>query len=106
MPKDTTKKRGAKVPATSPALTREQAAAMVDVWAREYFHDDDSIGDFLLLLRTLVYEEDLNVREGIIIRVEQVLMPLSRKACDAIDALVTERRGEWDAHVFKLGEVN
>ncbi len=72
-------------------LTPEQATEIVNSWTMDLFNTDETIGDFLLLLRVLAYEPEPSVRENIFIAIESLLMPYTTGACEALDHLIEER---------------
>jgi hypothetical protein len=72
-------------------LTPKEAAALADSWANSWLNDDESIGDFLLLLRSVAYAADLNEREGILFAVENAVLPFSPQINRATDRLISQR---------------
>ncbi len=84
-----------KTQAAPQVLTREQAAIMVDGWVIALLDNDQAIGDFLLLIRSLAYNTDATAREEILGGIENVLMPYMRSVGRAVDDLVEQRRACW-----------
>lgn len=77
-------------------ISERHARAMFDGWAMCLFDGDDGdMGQFLYLLRALVYEDDATAREEILNVAEAALMPYSVRAGAAIDAVVAESREGW-----------
>ena len=74
------------------ALTPEQAARIVEDWSTSFLNDDSTIGDFLVILRGLVYERQESERENLLTAIERQLMPLTTSACFALDGLIEQRR--------------
>lgn len=72
-------------------LTSLQAEALVSEWIIPYLDGDESISEFLLLLRTLAYQEDATERENIYIALEGLLMPYTFAATGALDRLLVRR---------------
>jgi hypothetical protein len=71
-------------------LTPEEAAQVADSWIN-FFCDDETIGDLLLLLLSICYEPDATEREALVIAVENTLMPYSPHISTALQELVSSR---------------
>ena len=56
-----------------------------------FLSDDETIGDFMLILRSICYTKDMNEREGIVNAIEAVLMPFTPSVSDAMGAVIQER---------------
>lgn len=69
-------------------LTPEQSAAIVGEWINDFLDNDETVGKFLLLIRTLVYEPELLRREDAYLAIENHIMPYTKAAERAIDDLV------------------
>jgi hypothetical protein len=73
-------------------LTPEEAAAMVrSQWAANPLYDDASIGDFLLLLRSICYTKELDEREEIMNAIENVLLPYLPGIDATLNTIMRER---------------
>jgi hypothetical protein len=53
--------------------------------------DDQEMSDFLLLLYTIAGVDDTTGREGYVIEIENVLMPMSPTMSEAINSLLARR---------------
>jgi hypothetical protein len=72
-------------------LTPQEAAALAHGWIVPFLCDDETIGDFLLLLRSICYAKEMSEREYIVNEVEKVLLPYAPSIDDALNRLMTER---------------
>lgn len=70
-------------------LTPEEAADLAGDWTMPFFNDDESIGELLLLLRSLTYSDE---REDILQAVEGRVMPYSLEFGRAADKIVRAAR--------------
>src|SRR4051812_23217553 len=78
-------------PITGQRLTPQEAVAMVkSQWATGQLDDDESVGDFLLLLHSIAYA-DSDEREDIIREIENLLMPLAPTFDRALNELLGKR---------------
>jgi hypothetical protein len=72
-------------------LTPKEAAALADSWVLPFLCDDETIGDFMLLLYSIAYEPDMTKREEITTGVENALMPYAPAIGDAMRQLLRKR---------------
>ena len=72
-------------------LTPKEAAALTDSWVLPFLCDDETIGDFLLLITSICYEPDMGKREAILIGIENTLMPYAPSVADAVRVLMAKR---------------
>jgi hypothetical protein len=72
-------------------LTPKEAAALTDSWVMPFLCDDETIGDFLLLISSICYEPDMGKREAILIGIENTLMPYAPSVGDALRVLMAKR---------------
>jgi hypothetical protein len=72
-------------------LTPEEAAALVDTWTMPFLCDDETIGDFLLLIYSIVYEQDMTERETLMIAIENTVMPYAPFIGAAVHKLMSKR---------------
>ncbi len=79
-------------------LLPEQVAAIVDQWVVTQFCDDQSIGDLICVLKAIVYRNEEADRERVLAAIENLLMPYSPAASQALDNVVARRLNvvrEW-----------
>ena len=76
------------------ALSPEQVAAIINQWTISQFSDDESIGDLLLVIRAIVFRDDLAEREHVLSAIETVLMPFSPSVSQALRSTVARRLEE------------
>jgi hypothetical protein len=89
--KDKTKDNTDHCPAECTALTPEQAAEIVKGWIIPFLCDDETIGDFLLILRALCYRRDLTDRETLVNQIENVITPYAPAIAEATSELLQRR---------------
>jgi hypothetical protein len=83
------------------SLTPEHVASIVDQWTMSQFHDDESIGDLILVLKAIVFRDDLAEREHVLRAIERVLMPYSSEVSEALHKIASRRlevQREWRAN--------
>jgi hypothetical protein len=96
-----TSKRLEKPEEAAAELSPEHVASIVDQWTMSQFHDDESIGDLILVLNAIVFREELAEREHVLRAIERVLMPYSPEVDEALHKLTSRRLEallEWRAN--------
>lgn len=71
-------------------LSPDETTAIVDGWILPFLCDDETIGDFILIVRSICYA-NASESEEIVNAIERTLMPYSTGANDGLNAVLTKR---------------